>query len=66
MQDIKDFDYFFSIKDDVLLIYRKIKKVTYKTIFDKISRYIDYTNKTIRKFVNNVLKQIRLLFERYL
>jgi len=35
MQDTKDFDYFFSIKDDVLLIYRKIQRIIYKTIFDE-------------------------------
>jgi len=27
MQDIKDFDYFFSIKDNILLTYREIKRI---------------------------------------
>jgi len=62
MQDIEDFNYFFLIKNNVLLIHREIKKVIYKTTFDKISRYIDYTSKIIRKFVNNASKQIYLLF----
>jgi len=66
MQDIENFNYFFSIKDDVLLIYRKIKKAIYKATFDKISRYTNYTNKVMRKFVNNASKQIRSLFKRYL
>jgi len=56
IQDTKDFNYFFLIEDDVLLIYREIKKVIYKTIFDKISKYISYTNKIMRKLVNNASK----------
>jgi len=56
MQDTKDFNYFFSIKDDVLLIYREIKRIIYKTTFDKISKYTNYTNKIMRKLINNALK----------
>jgi len=66
MQDIKDFNYFSSIKDNVLLTYREIKRVTYKTTFNKTLKYTNYTNRVMRKFVNNALKQIRSLFERYL
>jgi len=66
MQNIKDFDLFFSIKDDISLIYRKIKKITHKTIFNKTSKYTSYTNKIMRKLVNNALKQIRSLFKKYL
>jgi len=66
MQDIKDFIYFFSIKDNISLTHREIKKITYKATFDKISKYIDYINKIMRKLINNASKQIRLLFERYL
>jgi len=65
MQNTKDFNYLFLIKDNVLLIYCEIKRVTYKTTFNKTSKYIDYTNKVIYKFVNNVSKQIRFLFKRY-
>jgi len=56
MQNTKSFDCFFSIKNDVSLIYCEIKKVTYKTIFNKISKYIDYINKIMRKFVNDASK----------
>jgi len=66
MQDTKDFNYFSLIKDNVLLIYCEIKRVTHKATFNKILRYTSYTNKIIRKFVNNASKQIRFLFERYL
>jgi len=66
MQNTKDLNYLFLIKNDILLIYREIKRVTYKVIFDKTSKYINYTNKVIYKLVNNVLKQIYFLFKRYL
>jgi len=66
MQDIEDFDYFFLIEDDVSLIYREIKRVTYKATLNKILKYTNYTNKVMCKFVNNTLKQIHFLFEKYL
>jgi len=66
MQNTKDFNYLFLIKDNVLLIYRKIKKAMYKAISNKTLTYTSYINKVMRKFVNNALKQIRFLFERYL
>jgi len=66
MQDIKDFDYLFLINNNVLLTYCKIKRVIYKTTFNKVLKYINYTNKIMRKSINNALKQIRLLFEKYL
>jgi len=66
MQNTKDFNYFSSIKDNVLLIYREIRRATYKTIFNKILEYIDYTNKIMRKLIDDALKQIHLLFERCL
>jgi len=65
MQNTKDFDYFFSIKDDVLSIYRKIKRVTHKAILNKTLKYTSYINKVMRKLINNALKQIRFLFKRY-
>ncbi len=65
MQDTKDFNYFFSIEDNISLTYCEIKRVKYKAIFDKILRYTSYTNKVMRKLINNASKQIRFLFERY-
>jgi len=56
MQDTKDFNYFSLIKDNVSLIYREIKRIMYKTTFNKISRYTNYINKIMRKLVNNALK----------
>jgi len=66
MQNTKDFNYFSSIEDDALLIHREIKRVTHKAIFNKTSKHTSYTNRIIRKFVNNALKQICFLFKRYL
>lgn len=66
MQDIKDFEYLLLVKDNTLLIYCKIRKAIYKIIFNKILRYISYTNKIIYGIINSILKQIRLLFEKYL
>jgi len=66
MQDIKNFNYFFLIKDNILLTYREIKRVTHKATFNKTSKYIDYKNRVMRKFVNNALKQICFLFKRCL
>jgi len=66
MQNIKDFDYFSLIKDNVLLIYCEIRRAMYKTTFNKILKYTNYINKIMRKLVNNASKQIRLLFKKYL
>jgi len=66
MQDTKDFNYFSLIKNNVLLIYREIRRIMHKIILNKTLRYINYTNKVMRKLVNNALKQICFLFERYL
>jgi len=56
MQNTKDFDYFSSIENSVLLIYREIKRVIYKIALNKILKHIDYTNRVICKFVNNISK----------
>jgi len=66
MQDTKDFNYFSSIKDNNLLIHCKIKKIMHKATLNKTSKHTSYTNKIMRKLVNNLLKQIRFLFKRYL
>jgi len=48
-----DFKYLLSIEDDVLLMHHKIKKVIYKVISDKTSRHTRYTNKIMRRLVDN-------------
>jgi len=65
IQNIKDFNYLSLIKDNILLIYREIKRATHKAIFNKILTHTNYTNKVMRQFVNNALKQICFLFEKY-
>jgi len=66
MQNTKDFDYYFLIEDNILLTHCEIKRVTHKTTFNKTLEYTNYTNKVMRKLINNASKQIRFLFERYL
>jgi len=66
MQDTKDFDYFSLIEDNVSLTHREIRRATHKATLNKTSRYINYTNKVMRKLVNNVSKQIYSLFKRCL
>jgi len=56
MQNTKDFNYFSLIKDDVSLIHCEIKRVTHKAIFDKTLKHTNYTNKVMRKFINNASK----------
>ncbi len=48
-----DFKYLLSIEDDVLLMHHKIKRVIYKVISDKTSRHTRYTNKIMRRLVDN-------------
>ena len=64
MNDIENFDYSLSIKTNVSLTNREIKRVTYKTTSNKISKHIDYTNKVMRKLVDDASKQMRSLFEK--
>jgi len=64
MQDTKDFNYLFSIKNNVSLTYREIKRVTHKAIFNKILKHTNYINKVMHKLVNDASKQIRSLFKK--
>jgi len=49
-----DFKYLLLIKNDVSLIHHKIKRVIYKVIFDKTLKHTRYTNKIMRRFINDV------------
>ena len=64
MNDIENFNYSSSIKANVSLTNREIKRVIYKTTSNKISRHIDYMNKIMRKLVDDASKQMRSLFEK--
>jgi len=61
-----DFEYSLSIENDVLLMHHEIKRVIYKAIFDKTSRYTKYINKIMRRLIDDVLEQIHSFFERCL
>ena len=61
-----DFKYSFLIEDDVSLMHHKIKRVVYKATSDKMLKYMRYTNRIMRKLVDDTLEQIRSLFERCL
>ncbi len=66
MQDTKNFEYLFLVNNEFSLTYRKVKQVIYKIALDKIFDQINYINRVIYRLVDNVSKQIRSLFERYL
>ncbi len=48
-----NFKYSFLIKDDALLMHRKIKRVIYKAISDKTSRHMRYINRIMRRLVDD-------------
>jgi len=56
MLNTKDFKYLLLIKNDVSLLYHKIKRVIYKMMLDKTSRYTEYINRIMCKFIDNTLK----------
>jgi len=62
MQNTKNFEYLLLINDEFFLMYCEIKQVTYKTTLNKTFKQTNYINKVMRKFVNNVLKQVCSLF----
>ncbi len=66
MLNTEDFKYSFSIENDTSLIHCKIKKVVYKMMFNKTSKHTEYTNKIMRRFVNDASEQIHFLFEKCL
>jgi len=53
MLNTKDFEYSFLIENDISLMHRKIKRVIYKAMLNKTSKYTEYTNKIMRKLVDN-------------
>jgi len=61
-----NFEYSFSIEDDILLTHHKIKRVVYKATSDKTLKHMRYTNRIMRRLVNNASEQICFLFERCL
>jgi len=61
-----NFKYSFSIENDALLIHHKIKRVVYKVTSDKTLKHMRYTNRIMRRLVNDVSEQIRSLFKRCL
>lgn len=65
MQNTKDFEYLLSIENDASLTYREIKQTIYKTTLDKALKHTRYTNRIVRRLINNASKQIRSLFKRY-
>jgi len=54
MLNTKNFKYSFLIENDILLMHCKIKRVIYKMMFNKTSRYTEYINRIMCKLVNNM------------
>ena len=48
-----NFKYSFSIEDDILLMHREIKRVIYKATSDKMLKHMRYTNRIMRRLVDN-------------
>jgi len=65
MQNTKNFEYSLLINDEFLSTYREIKQIIYKITLNKIFKQTNYTNKIMRKLVNNISKQIYFLFKKY-
>jgi len=61
-----NFEYSFLIENDVSLMHREIKRVVYKAASDKTSKHTRYTNRIMRRLVDDASEQIRSLFERCL
>jgi len=66
MLNTEDFKYSLLIENDVSLMHRKIKKVIYKTMLNKTLKHTEYTNKIMRRLVDDVSEQIHFLFEKCL
>ncbi len=49
-----NFKYSFLIEDDVSLIHHEIKKVIYKATSDKTLKHMKYTNRIMRRLVNDM------------
>jgi len=66
MLNTKDFKYLLSIENDALLMHHEIKRVIYKTTFNKTLKHTEYINKIMRRLVNDTSEQIHSLFEKCL
>ncbi len=53
MLNTEDFKYSFSIENNVSLMHCKIKRVIYKTTLNKTSKHTEYTNKIMRKLIDD-------------
>ncbi len=49
-----NFKYSLLIEDDVSLMHHKIKRIIYKVIFDKMSRYTRYINRIMRRLIDDI------------
>jgi len=61
-----DFKYSLSIEDDALLMHHEIKRIIYKATSDKTLKYMRYTNRIMRRLIDDTSEQIHFLFERCL
>jgi len=56
MLNTEDFKYSLLIENDALLIHCKIKKVIYKMMFNKTLKHTKYTNRIMRRLIEDTLK----------
>jgi len=61
-----EFKYSLSIENDASLTHREIKRVVYKAASDKTLKHTKYTNRIMRRLVDDASEQIRSLFKRCL
>ncbi len=66
MLNTEDFKYSFLIENNASLMHRKIKRIIYKMMLNKILKHTEYINRIMRRLVNDASKQIRSLFEKCL
>ena len=66
MLNTEDFKYSLSIENDASLMHRKIKRIIYKMMLDKTLKHTEYTNRIMRRLIDDTSEQIRSLFERCL
>ncbi len=50
----EDFKYSLLIENDISLMHCKIKRVVYKMMLNKTSKYTKYINKIMRRLVNDI------------
>ena len=58
MQDTKNFEYLLLVNNRFLLTHREIKQAIYKVVLNKIFNQTNYTNKVMRKLVDDASKQV--------